>query len=153
ALEDGVLPPGCTQNPDGSVSFQTPNPVFGPASTTSIDYNVAVLGLWWKPTSQLSINLDGQVGSGTDAFTPLGSKNFQEFRARAHYRISTQLNLTAFFQTSNGQNPAANINGSQHDRSAGFTLGLTPSEKFSAQLGYNYNNIHFDYLICYTSDF
>ena len=30
---------------------------------------------------------------------------------------------------------------------------MTPSEKFSAQLGYNYNNIHSDLLVCYTSDF
>jgi hypothetical protein len=153
ALEDGVLPAGCTQNANGSVSYQTPNPTFGPPGITDINYNGAVLGLWLKPVPQVSLNFDGEVGSGDNTFTPLGARNYQEFRARLQYRPSAKVNLTSFFQTTNGQNPTVNVNGSQHDRSAGFSLSLMPSEKFSAQLGYNYNNIYSQLLICYTSDF
>jgi hypothetical protein len=153
ALEDGILPAGCTLNADGSVSYQTPSPTYGPPSVTDIDYNGAVLGLWLKPIQPLSINVDAEVGSGNNTFTPLGARNYQEVRARVRYRPSARVNLIAYFQTTNGQNPVVNVNGSEHDLSAGFSVSLMPSEKFSAQLGYNYNNIHSDLLICYTSDF
>ena len=153
ALEDGILPAGCTVNADGSVSYQTPSPTFGPPSVTDINYNGAVFGLWLKPIQPLSINVDAEVGSGNNTFTPLGARNYQEVRARVRYRPSSRLNLTAYFQTTDGQNPIVNVNGSQHDRSGGFSVSLMPFEKFSAQLGYNYDNIHSDLLICYTSDF
>jgi hypothetical protein len=153
ALENGLLPDGCIQNADGSVSYQTPNPAFGPPGITTIDYNGGVLGLWLKPAPQLTINLDAELGSGNNTFTPLGERNYQDLRARLHYRISALVNLTAFVRNTSGQNPVENVNGSQHDRSAGFSLSLTPSEKFSAQLGYNYNNFYSDLLICFTSSY
>jgi len=40
---------------------------------------------------------------------------------------------------------------SEHNRNAGFSMSLTPSEKVSAQLGYNYNNFHSELFVCFTS--
>lgn len=153
ALANDVLPPGCTQNADGSVSFQTPSPVFGPPGVTDISYNAAVLGLWLKPVQHLSINLDAEIGSANNTFTPLGPRNYQEFRARIQYPLAGWLHFSAYFQTRDGQNPTIDINASQHNRSTGFSASLTPSEKFSAQLGYNYNDIYSRLLVCFTSDF
>jgi hypothetical protein len=153
ALANGVLPLGCTQNADGSVSFQTPNPVFGPPGVTDISTNAAVLGLWLKPVQRVSINLDADIGSANKTFTPLGLQNYQEFRARIQYRTAGWLNFSAYVQIMEGQNPASDINASQHNRSTGFSASLTPSEKFSAQLGYNYNDIYSRLLVCFTSDF
>jgi hypothetical protein len=153
ALTNGVLPIGCTLNADGSVSYQTPSPSFGPPGITDIDYNAGVLGLWLKPTPQITINFDAELGAANNTFTPLGARNYQEFRARLNYRAAAWLNLTVYFQTMDGQNPVATVNGSEHDRSTGFSLSLTPNEKFSTQLGYNYNGIYSQLLICYTSDF
>jgi hypothetical protein len=153
ALANGVLPAGCIQNSDGSISFQTPNATFGPPGITDINYNAAVLGLWFKPVPHLSINLDADLGSADNTFTPLAARNYQEFRARIQYRPSGWLNFSGYFQTTQGANPAAEINGTQHNRSTGFSASLTPSEKFSAQLGYNYNDIYSRLLVCFTSDF
>jgi hypothetical protein len=153
ALTNGVLPSGCTQNADGSVSFQTPNPVFGPPGVTHINTNGGVLGLWWKPAQHLSINLDADLGSADNTFTPLSPRNYQEFRARVQYRAIGWLNFSGYFQMRQGQNPASGINGSQHNRNAGFSASLTPSEKFSMQLGYNYNDIYSQLLVCFVSDF
>lgn len=153
ALENGVLPAGCTLNADGSVSYQTPSPTFGPPGITDINSNSAVLGLWLKPVPHLTINLDADLGSADNTFTPLSPRNYQDFRARVQYRAAGWLNFSAYFETNEGQNPVTNINGSQHNRNAGFSASLTPSEKFSAQLGYNYNDIYSRLLVCFTSDF
>ena len=153
ALQSGVLPAGCTQNSDGSVSYQTPSATFGPPGLTDIDSNSAVLGLWVKPTQNLSFNLDADLGSANNTFTPLGAQNYEQVRARLQYRATTRVNLSVYFQTADGQNPSSVVNGTQHNRNAGFSAWLTPSEKFSAQLGYNYNAIYSNLLVCFASDF
>jgi hypothetical protein len=152
-LSQANLPGGCTLNGNGSISFLTPSPSFGPPGVTDINYNSAVLGLWLKPSQHWSINLDADLGSADNTFTPLAARNYQQLRARVQYRASAWINMSAYFQTLDGQNPVANINGEQHNRNAGISVSLTPSEKFSAQLGYNYNNIYSRLLICFTSNF
>jgi hypothetical protein len=151
ALAGGILPQGCTQNADGSISFQTPDPTFEPASATDINSNSAVLGLWLKPVQRLTINLDADLGSADNTFTRLTPRNYQEFRARVQYRLAARLNLSAYFRTTEGQNPAVNVSGAQHNRNAGFSLSITPSQKLSAQFGYNYTNIASNLFICFTS--
>lgn len=152
-LSQTNLPGGCTLNGDGSISFQTPNPIFGAPGVTDINSNSAVVGLWAKPTQHLTLYLDADFGSADNTFTPLSARNYQQFRARAQYRAATWLNLSAYFQTTEGQNPVTNINGSQHNRNTGISASLTPSEKLSVQLGYNYNSIYSKLLVCFTSDF
>ena len=151
ALVAGVLPDGCTQNPDGSISFQTPSPTFQPASPTDINANSAVLGLWWKPITHLTVNLDADLGSADNTFTRLSARNYQQYRVKAQYRASAKINFTGYFTATEGQNPVATVNGAEHNRNAGFSLSLTPSEKISAQIGYNYNNIHSELFVCFTS--
>jgi hypothetical protein len=147
----GILPNGCTQNSDGSLSYQTPNPTFGPPSVTDIHANSAVLGLWLKPTPHFTVNFDADFGSADNTFTRISPRNYQQFRVKAQYRAASWLNWTAYFSSSAGQNPVTNINGSEHNNNAGVSFSLTPSQKFSAQLGYNYNNIHSELFVCFIS--
>jgi hypothetical protein len=147
------LPAGCTLNADGSVSFQTPSPSLGPPGTTDITYNAAVMGLWFRPSPKLKVNLDADVGGADNFFTRVSPLQAQQFRIRVQYKPSAWLNLTGYYQTTQGQNPTITVNGEQHDRNAGVNISLSPSEKFSAQLGYNYNNLHSEIFICFTSDF
>jgi hypothetical protein len=151
ALAAGLLPAGCTQNSDGSITFMTPSPSLGPPGITDIDINTAVLGLWFKPTPAWYINLDAEIGSANNTFTDLSPQNYQQFRVRARYRASSKVNVNTYFMTTDGQNLMATSNGTQRDLNVGFSLSLTPSEKYSAQLGYNYSDIYSSVLICFTS--
>jgi hypothetical protein len=152
-LSQTNLPGGCTLNGEGSISFQPPNPSYGLPGVTDINTNSGVFGLWAKPTQHLTINVEGDFGSSDNTFTPLGPRNYQQVRARVQYRVATWLNLSAYFQTMEGQNPAVNIGGSGHNRNSGISASLTPSERFSMQFAYNYNNFYSESLICFTSDF
>jgi hypothetical protein len=147
------LPAGCTPNGDGSVSFETPTPTPVPPGVTRINYNSAVMGVWYNPSPKLRINFDADITAADTTFTRLGSQNAQQFRVRLQYKPEPWLNLTGYFLTADGQNPVTTINGSQHSRNAGVSIFLTRSEKFSAQLGYNYNNILSQLFICFTSSF
>jgi hypothetical protein len=151
ALTGGILPDGCTLNPDGSVSYETPNPSYGPPGITTIDENAAVMGIWARPTKNLRVNADAEIGSANNTFTRLSPQNSQLLRARAQYKVTTWLNLSAYFLTNDGQNILQATNGTQHDRSTGASVSFTPSEKLSAQFGYNYSNIYSDLFVCFTS--
>ena len=153
ALVSGVLPDGCTQNADGSISFVTPSPSFGPPGVTDIDSNTAVLGLWAKPTQRVFLNFDAEVGSANNTFTRLSPRDFQQVRGRLRYQAASAVNFSLYFTTRLGQNNDLTINGSGNNTNAGMTLSLAPSEKISTQLGYNYNSISSSLLICFTSDF
>ena len=151
ALAGGLLPQGCTQNADGSISYLTPSPSFGPPGITDINYNAGVFGFWLKPTPKWNLNFDGEIGTADTTFTHLAPENYQQFRVRAKYHASSWMNLNAYFMTIDGQNPLLNVNGSQHNLNAGVAVSFNPSQKYSAQLGYNYNDIHYSLLICFTS--
>jgi hypothetical protein len=151
ALLAGVLPDGCTQNTDGSISYTTPDATYGPPGVTNINSNTAVLGLWAKPVKNLTLNLDAEIGTADNTFTRLSPQNSQQVRARAQYRAKSWLNLSAFFLTTEGQNNLIAVNGDQHNRATGFSASVTPTEKLSAQIGYNYNNIYSNLYLCFTS--
>jgi hypothetical protein len=151
ALVSGALPDGCTQNADGSVSFATPNPSFGPPGVTDITSNTAVVGLWGKPTQRVFLNFDAEVGSANNTFTRLSPRDFQQVRWRLRYQAASAVNLSLYFTTRLGQNNDVTVNGSGNNTNAGMSLSLAPSEKISTQLGYNYNSISSSLLICFTS--
>ena len=151
ALVAGVLPDGCTQNPDGSISYVTPSPSFGPPGVTNINSNNAVLGFWMKPTPKWNLNVDAEIGSADNTFTNSSPRNYQQVRGRLKYRATSWMNVNLYAMATDGQNPVVTVNGSQHNINAGFALSLTPSEKYSIQLGYNYNDIYSSLLICFTS--
>jgi hypothetical protein len=151
ALANGVLPDGCTQNSDGSVSYQAPIQAFGPPGVIDINYNSAVLGLWVKPSPKFSLNLDADITSADNTFTRVSPLQSQQFRIRAQYKAAAWLNLSGYFRGSYGQNPMTIVNGVERNQNAGVSVSLTPSEKFSTQLGYNYNNIFSQIYVCFTS--
>ena len=151
ALANGVLPDGCTLNSDGSVSYQAPIQAFGPPGVTDINYNSAVLGIWVKPSPKFSLNLDADITSADNTFTRVSPLQSQQFRIRAQYKAAAWLNLSGYFRGSYGQNPVATVNGIARNQNAGVSVSLTPSEKFSTQLGYNYNNIFSQIYVCFTS--
>jgi hypothetical protein len=151
ALANGVLPAGCRLNSDGSVSFQAPIQAFGPPGVTDINYNSAVFGFWVKPSPKFSLNLDADIGSADNTFTRIGSRQSQQFRIRAQYKVAAWFNLSGHFHGSYGQNPETTVSGAQRNQNAGVSMSFTPTEKFSTQLGYNYNNINSQIYLCFTS--
>ena len=89
--------------------------------------------------------------SADNTFTRISPLEAQQFRIRAQYKPTAWLNLSGYFRGSYGQNSETTVNGAERNQNAGISLSLTPSEKFSTQLGYNYNNIYSQIFLCFTS--
>jgi hypothetical protein len=151
APANGILPAGCVLNSDGSVSFQAPIQPFGPPGVTDINYNSAVLGFWAKPSPKFSLNVEADITSADNTFTRISPRQAQQFRVHAQYKVAAKLNLSGYFRGSYGQNPETTVNGAERNQNAGVSMSFTPTEKFSTQLGYNYNNIYSQINLCFTS--
>ncbi len=149
-LTQANLPAGCTLNPgDGSITYSAASD-FAPPSVIDIHENHAILGLWARPSPNLRLSIDGDIMSADNAFTRVSPLQAQELRFQANYRAASWINLNGNVNLWYGQNDTLNINGRQHNDSFGFAVQIQPTEKFSLDLGYNYNDISSQILVCFT---
>ncbi len=150
-LTQANLPAGCTLNTvDGSISYFLPG-TFGPPGEIDIRENHAIFGLWARPSAQLRLNVDADVMSANNTFTRLGPLNSQEIHFLANYKPKTWLSLSGNIGLWYSQNDVPNVNDLMHNNNYGFAMQLVPSEKISVDLGYNYNDISSQLLICFVA--
>ncbi len=151
ALSGGALPDGCTQNADGSISYVEGISPLGPPGVTDINENHSLFGGWARPTPKWRLNFDADIMSADNAFTTYSPLTYQEFRIKANYKAASWITVNGNVSIYNSQNNEMGQNGLAHDRSYGASVSLQPTEKFTVDLGYNYNSIYSQVLICYTA--
>jgi hypothetical protein len=149
-LSQSNLPAGCTLNGDGSISFVTPAPAAGPGETLINEY-AGVFGLWARPTTNWKISFDADLMSADNAFTRISPRQSQEYRVRTTYKPTGWLDLNGSVTIWEGRNNVVNVNNLQHNRAYGFSALFQPTEKYSFELGYDYNDVFSQILICFTS--
>jgi len=145
-----VLPAGCTLNPDGSISFSAATALV-PPGLTHINENHAIFGIWARPSQNLRINVDGDMMFADNAFTRISPLRWQELRFRAKYKAASWINLNGSVNLWYGQNDTVNVNGHEHNNSVGLAAQLQPTEKLTFDLGYDYNDISSQLLVCFTA--
>ena len=149
ALVAGVLPEGCTQNTDGSISFVSP--ASNDTGETFIDEHAALFGFWVRPTRDFRISFDTELMSADHAFTRISPRQAQEYRIRSKYKVADWLNLNGSVTIFEGRNNVFQINDLNHNRAYGFAAMIQPNEKWGMEIGYEYNDVFSQILICYIS--
>jgi len=150
ALAMGVLPLGCTLNADGSVSFVTPDPTASPSEILINEY-AGLFGVWFRPISNFRISFDTELMSADNTFTRVSPRQSQEYRVRTKYKPAEWLNLNGSITIWEGRNNVFEVNNLQHNRTYGFSAQLQPNEKIGLELGYDYNDVFSQILVCFTS--
>jgi len=150
ALVAGALPVGCTANGDGSFTFVTPDPVSDPGEVLINEY-AGVFGIWAQPLPHWRVSFDMDLMSADNAFTRISPRQSQEYRIRSKYRPLNWLSLDGSIRIWEGRNNIPEVNNLQHDRSYGFSATFQTNEKFALELGYDYNDVFSQILICYVS--
>ena len=149
-LVQSNLPAGCTLNPDGSIAYSAASaPV--PPDLTHIQENHVIFGLWARPSQKLRFNVDGDIMVADNAFTRISPLQAQEVRFRANYKAASWINLNGHLNLWYGENDSENLNGHQHNNSVGLAAQLQPTEKLSLDLGYEYNDISSQILVCFVA--
>jgi hypothetical protein len=149
-LSQANLPDGCTLNSEGSISFVTPNPAAGPGETLINEY-AGVFGIWVKPTPNWRISFDADLMSADNSFTRISPRQSQEYRVRSKYKAASWLNLNGSITIWEGRDNVVDVNNLQHDRTYGISALFQPNEKYGFEIGYDYNDVFSQILICFTS--
>ncbi len=149
-LTTGGLPAGCTANGDGSFTFITPNPVADPSETFINEY-AGVFGIWARPTKNLRISFDTELSSADNSFTRISPRQTQEYRLRTKYKPAEWLNVNGSITIWEGRNNVFDVTNLQHNRVYGFSATAQPNEKVGFELGYDYNDVFSQILVCFTS--
>ena len=151
ALVGGVLPAGCTQNADGSITFLSPASTPASPDVIFINEHAALFGLWFRPTANWRISFDTEWMSADNAYTRISPRQSQEYRIRTKYKVTDWLNLNGSVDIWEGRNNVFETNNLQHNRAYGFSTIFQPNEKVELELGYDYNDVYSQILICITS--
>jgi hypothetical protein len=151
ALVGGVLPAGCTQNTDGSITFIVPASTPAPAGLIFINEYGAVFGLWLRPTANWRVSFDTELMSADNTFTRVSPRQSQEYRLRTKYKVRDWFNLNGSVNIWEGRNNVFEVNNLQHNRAYGFSAMIQPNERVGFELGYDYNDVYSQILICITS--
>src|SRR6266568_4509196 len=86
------------------------------------------------------------------AFLPCrGRVAAQEYRVRSKYKAADWLNLNGSITIWEGRNNVFQVNDLQHNRAYGISALIQPNEKYGIEIGYDYNDLFSQVLICYIS--
>jgi hypothetical protein len=146
------LPGGCTLNADNSITLVS-NTGFSPAgaSVPPINEYSGLFGLWARPNQKWKISFDTELFSADGTFTRISPKESQEYRVRSKYSVNNWLNLDGnilIWESRNNQFQQGDL---QHNRTYGVSAILQPNDKFGMEIGYDYNDVFSQVLICYIS--
>jgi hypothetical protein len=150
ALVAGVLPAGCSANGDGSFTFVTPDAA-GDSGETLINEYSAVFGVWARPVAGWKISFDMELMSADNSFTRISPRQTQEYRLRTKYKPAEWVNLNGSITIWEGRNNVSEVNNLQHNRVYAVSAMFQPNEKMGLELGYDYNDVFSQILICFTS--
>ena len=150
-LENLVLPVGCTANGDGSFTFTTPEPIELDTGETLINEYSGLFGVWAKPLPAWRISFDMELMGADNTFTRISPRQAQEYRIRSSYKLMSWLNLDGSITIWEARNNVPEINNLQHNRFYGFSALIQPRESFGLELGYDYNDVFSQILICYVT--
>jgi hypothetical protein len=150
ALAGGVLPDGCTPIGGGVFAFATPGPTASPDETLINEYS-GLFGIWARPINHLKISFDTELMSADNSFTRISPRQTQEYRLRTTYKPAEQVNISGSVTIWEGRNNVSEVNNLQHNRVYAFSAGFQPTEKVALELGYDYNDVFSQILVCFTS--
>ncbi|MGH9773647.1 MAG: hypothetical protein ACRD50_01725 [Candidatus Acidiferrales bacterium] len=158
ALVNNALPPGCTQNADGTVVFSgmkvTPcltglTPLANQRCNTPIHENSALLGLWSRPTNNLRMSFDLELFYADNTFTRISPRELQHYKFRLSYKPLPWWSLGGSFNILENRDNVATVFNRQHNRAYDFSTNLQPSDRFGFDMGYEYSDYFSTTNICF----
>jgi hypothetical protein len=146
-----VLPSGCTQNADGSVTFTGLSPSFNDTSRglTKINEHALLLGLTARPMDTLRIRGDFEFGSNDNSYTRISPRQVQSYKLHATYTPKQWLNIDGALDIRENRDNVPTVNYLQHARTYSFMTILSRNSKLSFDIGYSYTSFSSQADICY----
>jgi hypothetical protein len=140
---------GCTQVANNICTLTTV--VQNENDFTEINGYSGIFGISARPTNTLRINFDTELYSADNTFTRVTPRQFQDYRVRATYKPKSWVSAGSAIVIREGRNNTSDVGHLEHNRSYAFTAAVTPNDKFSLDLDYDYNDVFSRTNICFVT--
>ena len=154
-----LLPPladrdDCANQPlaaDGSCAVTK---FFSLLQRTPIQRHSVLLGAWSRllADDRLRMNFDVELFAADRVFDRIEPRQRQRYRFRARYKPAAWANISLGFGLSEGRNGANDVKMREHGRNADVSLSLIASDKWAADINYDFNSGFSRSMICYISE-
>lgn len=114
-----------------------------------INQHTGVIGLWFRPTDQLRINLNTEFLSADEILTRIDPRHQQQYRVRIDWTPHPWLVLGANANIIESRDPVPEISYRGHNRSFGLTAMMARNERFGLDLAYNLSSFQQNANVCY----
>ena len=118
---------------------------------TEINGHSGLFGVSARPTDSFRISFETELYTADNTFTRITPRQFQDYRIRATYKPKEWINFGSAIVIREGRNNVSDVGHLEHNRSYGFTADISPSEKFSLDLNYDYNDVYSRTNICFVA--
>jgi len=116
-----------------------------------IHENWGLFGAALRPLPDLRINFNFAGMSADNAYTRIDPRQLYQYTVRASYKPRTWLSVSGGINIFNSQDNVETVNHKEHDRDYSFGMSIIPSEKWSIDMNYSYNDVYSTTLECYPS--
>jgi hypothetical protein len=140
---------GCTQVANNICTLTTV--IEGENDFTEINGHSGLFGFSARPTNSFRISFDTELYSADNTFTRIIPRQFQDYRLRTTYKPKDWMSFGSVVVIREGRNNVSDVAHLDHNRSYGFTAAVNPSEKFSLDLNYDYNDVFSQTNICFVT--
>jgi hypothetical protein len=171
-----TLPAGCTLNPDGSITF-TPTTINSADSSlycaqgthtaptvsiytifqgrcdTTINEQVALAGLTFRPMDTLHIYTDFEFGYNDFSYTRTSPRQIQSYKVHANYKPRTWMTVDAAVDIHENRDNVSEVYNLEHGRTYSFSTVLARSSNLQFTIGYNYTDLYLQTYVCFRDNF
>jgi hypothetical protein len=116
-----------------------------------IHENWSLFGIVFRPTPQLRANFNFDWMYADNSFTRISPRQLQHYVLRTSYKAKTWLNFSGTINILEDRDNIQTVNHLAHNRDFSFSTVIVPSEKWSIDLSYSYDDVFSTTLECYTA--
>jgi hypothetical protein len=110
-----------------------------------------LFGAALRPTPQLRVNFNVEAMYADNAFTRISPRQLQHYIMRTTYKPHTWLTFAGTVNIRESRDNVDTVNHLEHNRDFSFGTSISPSERWSLDLNYAYDNVYSSTIECYTS--
>ncbi len=143
----------CVQNADGSVVYTAPVPAALARTLSSIDEQVGLFGLTFRPMNTLRIYTDFEFGYNSYSYTRIWPRQIQSYKVHANYRPRPWATIDGAIDIHENRDNVSEVNNLEHGRTYSLSTVLVPNSKLSFTLGYNYTDLYLQTYVCFNESF
>jgi len=118
---------------------------------TEISTNALEAGLTFRPMDTLRISGDFIFGYSDFALFRVSPRQVQQYKIHATYTPRPWMSVDGAIDIHENRDNVFQVNYLAHGRTYSFMTILSPMPKFTFDIGYSYNDIHSEDLVCFAA--